>query len=418
MTETNTPQDSRPDPGQEQPSSAAPGVNTEHLRDYAQLRRSVHDRKIAGVAGGLGRHLNVDPTVIRVILVVLVFFGGAGLVLYGAAWLLVPEDGRDEAVVNTAPSTRNALLIVAGVLAALMLIGDSWGGFGFPWPLVLIALVVVVVLAMRDQRGGSRPEAGQPTAGQSAAPGTWVAPQADPTDPAGTPPTGPPTWAAPTATYPPAPSRPPKSERGPKLFGFTLAFIALALGVLGLYEASGGDVLDAAYPALALTVVGVMLVWGSFSGRPGGLILLGIVASLALAGASAAESYDYDGDRQIDEAPTSAAMVQDRYSVFAGGIGLDLSQVNDLDNLDGRTIAVKAEAGEITVVVPQGVDVDVDADISIGGDIDVAGVRDDGRNPHVLHLIDGGDDVPTITLDLDLSVGEIDVTQRQEAIPS
>jgi phage shock protein PspC (stress-responsive transcriptional regulator) len=421
MTETNTPQDSRPDAGQEQSAQgSAPGVNTDHLRDYAQLRRSVSDRKIAGVAGGLGRHLNIDPTVIRVLLVVLVFFGGAGLLLYGAAWLIVPEDGRDEAVVNTTPSTRNALLIVAGVIAALMLIGDSWGGFGFPWPLVLIGLVVVIVLAARDQGGGGTTPAAPTAPGQQpAAPGSWAPPAEQtaghPTDPAGVPPTGPPAWVAPTSTYPPAPSRPPKSERGPKLFGFTLAFVALALGVLGLYEASGGDVLDAAYPALALAVIGVMLVWGSFSGRPGGLILLGIIASLALAATSAAESYDYDGDRELDARPVSAAMVEDRYDIPAGSIGVDLTGVDDLENLDGRTIRVAAVAGQIDVLLPEGVDVDVTADIDVGGDIDVDGVRDEGSSPEVVHHIDGGDDVPTIQLELDLTVGEIDVAQVQEA---
>src|ERR671918_774010 len=51
-------------------------VATDHLRDYSGLRRSRTDRKIAGVAGGLGRHLNIDPTVLRVVFVVLSLFGG------------------------------------------------------------------------------------------------------------------------------------------------------------------------------------------------------------------------------------------------------------------------------------------------------------------------------------------------------
>ena len=94
-------------------------MNTEHLRDYSQLRRSTTDRKVAGVAGGLGRHLNIDPTILRVVFVVLCFFGGAGFVLYGAAWLFVPEDGHDHAAVSTSPSTRNAVLIVAAVIVLI-----------------------------------------------------------------------------------------------------------------------------------------------------------------------------------------------------------------------------------------------------------------------------------------------------------
>ena len=46
---------------------------------------------------------------------------------------------------------------------------------------------------------------------------------------------------------------------------------------------SGGSVVDSAYPALALAVVGLMLVVGAFVGRAGGLIFLGLVAAFALA---------------------------------------------------------------------------------------------------------------------------------------
>ena len=77
------------------PQGLGPRVSHDEMRDLRRLRRSATDRKIAGVAGGLGRHLDVDPTVLRVLFVVAAFFGGAGLLLYGALWLLVPEDGRD-----------------------------------------------------------------------------------------------------------------------------------------------------------------------------------------------------------------------------------------------------------------------------------------------------------------------------------
>src|SRR6476661_1969121 len=121
---------------QAQPT-AAPGVDRQHLRSYEQLRRSVTDRKIAGVAGGLGRHLNIDPTILRVLFVVLCFFGGAGFVAYGAAWLLVPEDGQEQGKLSMSPGTRNGLLIGVGVLSALLVLGDSWHGIGFPWPLLI-----------------------------------------------------------------------------------------------------------------------------------------------------------------------------------------------------------------------------------------------------------------------------------------
>ena len=63
-----------------------------------QLRRSGDDRMLAGVAGGIARYLNADVTLVRVIIAALVLCTGAGVALYIAAWLLVPEDGEDQPV--------------------------------------------------------------------------------------------------------------------------------------------------------------------------------------------------------------------------------------------------------------------------------------------------------------------------------
>jgi len=57
-----------------------------------KLYRSRKDRKLAGVCGGVGEYMNVDPTVVRVLFVVLAVLGGAGLLIYLALWLLVPEE--------------------------------------------------------------------------------------------------------------------------------------------------------------------------------------------------------------------------------------------------------------------------------------------------------------------------------------
>ena len=53
---------------------------------------------LAGVAAGLARYFDLDPAVVRVALVVLVFLGGIGVPLYVAAWLLVPEEGSEATV--------------------------------------------------------------------------------------------------------------------------------------------------------------------------------------------------------------------------------------------------------------------------------------------------------------------------------
>ena len=57
------------------------------------IRRSTADKKLAGVCGGVARHWNVDPVLVRVGWALLALSGGVGIVLYVAAWLLVPADG-------------------------------------------------------------------------------------------------------------------------------------------------------------------------------------------------------------------------------------------------------------------------------------------------------------------------------------
>ncbi|MDF1602357.1 PspC domain-containing protein, partial [Nocardioides sp. YIM 152315] len=141
---TTTPPEAPPPP-QPDPGSG-PRVTRDEMRNLGRLRRSITDRKVAGVAGGLGRHLDVDPLILRVAFVVLVFFGGAGLILYGACWLLVPEDGADRAPFNLDEKSRTVALVIVGALAALALIGDSWGAFWFPWPLAIVALVALWLL--------------------------------------------------------------------------------------------------------------------------------------------------------------------------------------------------------------------------------------------------------------------------------
>jgi phage shock protein PspC (stress-responsive transcriptional regulator) len=63
-----------------------------------QLRRSADDRMLGGVAGGIARYLDVDVTLVRVIIAALALFTSVGVALYVAAWLLIPEDGEDESI--------------------------------------------------------------------------------------------------------------------------------------------------------------------------------------------------------------------------------------------------------------------------------------------------------------------------------
>lgn len=62
------------------------------MSEKKKLYRSRSNRKIAGVCGGLGEYFNIDPTLIRLAVVFLTLWWGGGLLLYGIAWFIVPEE--------------------------------------------------------------------------------------------------------------------------------------------------------------------------------------------------------------------------------------------------------------------------------------------------------------------------------------
>ena len=66
-----------------------------------RLLRSRSDRVIGGVCAGLGRYFNVDPIIFRIGAVVLAFVGGAGLLAYLAALLLIPSEDSPAAAAGT-----------------------------------------------------------------------------------------------------------------------------------------------------------------------------------------------------------------------------------------------------------------------------------------------------------------------------
>ncbi|MCX6232070.1 MAG: PspC domain-containing protein [Bacteroidetes bacterium] len=62
------------------------------MTEQKKLYRSVKDRKIAGVAGGLAEHFNIDPVIIRIVFVCAFLFAGGGLFVYIILWIVTPEE--------------------------------------------------------------------------------------------------------------------------------------------------------------------------------------------------------------------------------------------------------------------------------------------------------------------------------------
>jgi phage shock protein C len=64
-----------------------------------RLYRSKNNRILGGVCAGLGEHLDVDPTVIRLIWAVVTLLSfGTGIIIYILAWIIIPEDDTGGAV--------------------------------------------------------------------------------------------------------------------------------------------------------------------------------------------------------------------------------------------------------------------------------------------------------------------------------
>src|SRR3954451_2275160 len=109
------------------------------------VRRDPEHRIVAGVCGGIARYFGVDPVVVRIAFIAAAAAGGIGVVLYGAAWLLIPAgegtagDGvrirGDRAAVEVAIGSA---LLLGSLLLAMRAIG-FWVSDAVVWPLVLVA---------------------------------------------------------------------------------------------------------------------------------------------------------------------------------------------------------------------------------------------------------------------------------------
>ena len=75
------------------------------VRSGKKLQRSRTNQKIAGVCGGLGEYFDVDPTLIRLVWLVALFFAGTGLLAYIIAWIVMPEEPQTEPAKSAAPTT-------------------------------------------------------------------------------------------------------------------------------------------------------------------------------------------------------------------------------------------------------------------------------------------------------------------------
>ena len=106
-TTTENPEDlttesgSRTESGPRAGSPFGPGSPFGYRPEHAALRRPFQDRMLAGVAAGVAHYFGVDVTIVRIAFVILTLIGGAGIPLYLAGLLLIPEEGSDQSIAGS-----------------------------------------------------------------------------------------------------------------------------------------------------------------------------------------------------------------------------------------------------------------------------------------------------------------------------
>src|SRR5262245_3559806 len=338
---------------------------------YKQLRRSRSDRMVAGVSGGLGRYFDVNPVLYRVGFVVLALLGGAGILIYLAAALVIPDEGRDESIVEQALRERRArpwriVGLALVFVSAIVLVSEAhlWDGH-FAWVLMLVAGLILLALGPRLWTEA-----------------TAVGPEAESTGAAGEPP----------AT---------RRTRSFPLTTAVLGALVFGAGLLGILAAAGVDIPWAIAIAVAAGAVGVAVVVGAFLRmRVGWLILLGGLLGFVAIVASTINLKLGDGVGDRNYTPLTAVALHDPYRLGIGDLDLDLSRLK----LDPGVTSVEASVavGHLLVTVPDGVAVHVGSHVD-WGDSDVLGDEQNGHD--VDHTVDRPAHAGAATLDLDLHVG-------------
>jgi phage shock protein C len=145
-----------------------------------RLYRSQKNKVIAGVCGGYAEYFDVDPVIMRLLFVLLAFFGGSGFLIYLASMIVVPkrpfnqEDSEAGTVQSSVVSIRfilGGVLVVLGVLFLMANLGlfafmHAWDlSWEFVFPILLILLGMAIIYYRQNEQV---PAAGEPAA---AAPG-------------------------------------------------------------------------------------------------------------------------------------------------------------------------------------------------------------------------------------------------------
>jgi phage shock protein PspC (stress-responsive transcriptional regulator) len=337
------------------PASEAP---TERLGpEPRRLLRSRSNRVIGGVCGGLGRYFSVDPILFRIALIVLVFVGGVGVLLYLAALLLIPSEGSDAAA-KPPTEGRNRWVVIAVVVLALLFAWPFLLGGGIFLGAILIPLALLVGAGVLVW---------------------WLVSGEGPTGDAGD----------------------------------TARRAALGIGVLVIcgFVAIGGAWAAAAGGGLVVTLLvigaGIAILAGAFAKPVRWLVLPAVTLALS-AGFVSAAGIDLDGgvgERRYR--PASAADLRERYEIGIGQVEIDL-RGTELPVGD-TPLEIDVGVGEARLIVPENVCVATDAAVGMGA-VQLFGRDSGGIDVDLVDEPAAPADTTRLVVDAAVGVGAVHVT--------
>jgi phage shock protein PspC (stress-responsive transcriptional regulator) len=371
------------------------------LRTITDMKRSRDDRLLGGVCSGAAKYLNIDPVIVRVVIAVLTFVGLAGVIIYVAAWFLLPVEGEDKSVAadwfhldKNEEQVRVAGMVGAIVLAALTIAGDGgWYWEAFPWIVAPFAFVyyLFVVRPRRRRRADTLITA------------QYAPPGADPADGAAR---GPEFAAAKAGLVANQKYAKPRRDRSWTLTWLTLSVTAIAAAATGIYDAYNDGPHWTAYVAVSLGVVAVGLLVSTMFGNGVPLIGIGILLAITLAIGSLLPACKIGAQTPT---PANAMQVSPHYRHGVGLLEIDLTEVSNPAALLGRTVELENGIGQTKVIVPEGLNVRVTSDMD-AGEIRVFDRRADGSDVELDHAAQ----TPgmALTLDIHQRLGNIEVIRR------
>jgi phage shock protein PspC (stress-responsive transcriptional regulator) len=363
------------------------------------LRR--HDGILGGVAGGLADYFRMAPWLIRLAFVVSSFFGGLGILLYLAGWLLIPAEGSDESIaerwlsdLGPGRSWIGAALIA---LAAIWLLTSlDIARSGLAWAIALLVLGVLLYRGEIPRRPVPAEEAVDLPVEASA----LAAPVTDRT-PASSP------------SRPPRQAR-PRRPRPPSMLGrYTLAASLIGIGILALLDNAGVLFPDARhYLALAVAIVGAGLLVGSVWGRSRMLIVAGLVLAFMMGAATIGRVVDAFADEVRTFTPAALEEVATSYNMDSGTLIIDLTDV-EWRNQE-MDISADLGAGELEIRLPADITARVNARAGVG-QIDVLGRTSEGLGVGRSVVVEGSAGAGEITMTVRVGAGQITVFQESDS---